>query len=293
MLPLINFFISEYMPTRREYDVELAAELETRVRRYAFLRHLHLNPAENAIAREMILDDLKPYCDYVVFQGQDKNVVAGWGEFSNATKLVGGHYDGPPNSPGADDNGSAIASLISLAKQLSHAKPKDVALVAFNGEEVGFTGSKQFVAEHGEQIREAIILEMVGYFTSESGTQRMPEGLPEYDKGDFLGIVSNRYSRNIGAKLLAAAKRNDLSLPLKSLKIPLGLENRLTGLAHVKRSDHSPFWEIKTPAVMLTDTAEFRNQNYHRNSDTPETLNYPLMAEVVKLLRYYFEPAGH
>jgi len=287
MRPLTNLFISEYTPTRVQYDDELAAELEARVRRYSFLRHLHLDPEENAKAGRMIYEDLDEYCDYVVFQGEDKNVVAGWGDLSSARMLIGGHYDGPPHSPGADDNGSAIASLISLAKQLGDSKPGDVVLVAFNGEEVGFTGSTQFVAEYGQQIDEAIILEMVGYYTSESGTQRMPAGLPEYDKGDFLGIVSNRHSKDIGNRLLAAAKAHDISIPLKSLKIPMGLEDKLAGLAHVKRSDHFPFWQLEKSAVMLTDTAEFRNQNYHRASDTPETLNYQAMAEVVRLLTIF------
>jgi hypothetical protein len=34
--------------------------------------------------------------------------------------------------------------------------------------------------------------------------------------------------------------------------------------------------------VMITDTAPFRNPNYHEMSDRPESLNYDYMARVVQ-----------
>jgi hypothetical protein len=53
---------------------------------------------------------------------------------------------------------------------------------------------------------------------------------------------------------------------------------------HVLRSDHAPFWERGRPALMWTDTAEFRNPHYHRPTDTPDTLDYDFMAGVTRLL---------
>ena len=53
---------------------------------------------------------------------------------------------------------------------------------------------------------------------------------------------------------------------------------------HAFRSDHDPFWRKGIPALMWTDTAEFRNPNYHQPTDIPETLNYGFMAEVTRLL---------
>jgi hypothetical protein len=35
--------------------------------------------------------------------------------------------------------------------------------------------------------------------------------------------------------------------------------------------------------MMWTDTAEFRNPHYHRESDTPGTLDYDFMAQVTRL----------
>jgi hypothetical protein len=46
------------------------------------------------------------------------------------------------------------------------------------------------------------------------------------------------------------------------------------------RSDHTPFWAHKTPAIMWTDTSEFRNPNYHRDTDPPDTLDYAFLRGV-------------
>lgn len=251
----------------------------------SFLRHIHRNPEGNFLAANKVLDVLNEYTDYAFVQGPYRNVVAGWGRGVAGRHVIGGHYDGPPNSPGADDNGSAIASLCLLAKKLSKSKPSNVVLVAFNGEEEGFLGSENFASQ--ADAKSAVILEMVGYFTDEENTQRMPEGLPQFSVGDFLAIVGNKDSNGLGKSMIDIAQKIDLKLPLKSLQIPFGLENKLLGLEHVKRSDHFPFWERGIPAVMLTDTAEFRNKHYHGATDTPDTLNYPAMAKVVSLLESY------
>jgi hypothetical protein len=55
---------------------------------------------------------------------------------------------------------------------------------------------------------------------------------------------------------------------------------------HVFRSDHAPFWAEGIPALMETDTAEFRNPNYHKPTDTPDTLDYRFMTEVARLLSH-------
>ena len=57
-----------------------------------------------------------------------------------------------------------------------------------------------------------------------------------------------------------------------------------TFLPVLKRSDHAPFWERHIPAVMWTDTAEFRNPHYHLVSDTPETLDYEFLGNVARLV---------
>lgn len=286
---LTKLFIQEYNPTTIAQPSEDANSLEKMVENFSFLRHIHLNPESNHIAGQRILECFKEYCDFTSVQGQYGNIVGGWGndvpQEGIKKHIIGGHYDGPPHSPGADDNASAIASLCLLAKRLAKTRPSNVLLVAFNGEEEGFLGSEDFTSE--VEAKSVVVLEMVGYFTEEEGTQQMPEGMPQFSVGNFLGIVGNKDSKGIGKTLVKLAREMDLPLPLKNIQIPMGLENKLSGLAHVKRSDHYPFWKRRITAVMLTDTAEFRNPNYHQRTDTPDTLNYPAMAQVVNLLEAY------
>jgi aminopeptidase YwaD len=62
--------------------------------------------------------------------------------------------------------------------------------------------------------------------------------------------------------------------------VPLIVPGNGELLPDTRRSDHTPFWEAGFPAVMLTDTANFRNPHYHRPTDTIETLNLDFMAAV-------------
>ncbi len=282
---LTKFFVEEYDAELALNENSITRHLRSIVSNIAFERDIICNPKRNKEAREIIQDELSNYCTNVSLQGLCDNVVAGWSPARDGTLVIGAHYDGPPGSPGADDNGSAIAVLCGLARLLNHIQPKNTHLVAFNGEEHGMLGSREYV--DFVKPKAGIILEMVGYFTNDEDTQEMPPGLPSYSRGDFLGIVGNQHSENLGSNLLKIAKKNNLQLPVKSIKVPWGLEDKLPGLDNIKRSDHLPFWNYEIPAVMITDTAEFRNKNYHTKSDTPDTLNYPAMGQVVELLLGY------
>jgi hypothetical protein len=65
-----------------------------------------------------------------------------------------------------------------------------------------------------------------------------------------------------------------------ALQVFFGMERLF---ADLNRSDHAPFWRAGIPAMMWTDTANFRNPNYHLASDTPDTLDYDFMADVTRL----------
>lgn len=274
-----------------EADVDSLSEY---IERYAFERHYKLNPKENEeAAKQLRFDFLYVGCDHVYTQGKYNNVVAEWGDLNARKILITGHYDSPPQSPGADDNASALAVMLETARLLSYVRDGDsvrnsVRFVAFNREEEGLLGSADYAANCDlSTIDHVINLEMVGYYTDKSGTQMMPQGFPSMDVGNFLAVIGNRGSGRILKNLITVANRIGLSLPIKGINIPFGLENSLPGLSHVTRSDHSSFWNKGVPAVMLTDTSEFRNKNYHQPSDLPETLDYEKMASVVELLVYY------
>lgn len=280
----ISKLINRNSPSHREIDNKLVHDLEELVCKYSIARDMSLYTDNNAKTAVNIHKDTSNYCDFVYYDTKHNNVVFGWGEPSLENKIViGGHYDGPGHSPGADDNASAIAVLIKLAESLQHERPEDVVLVAFNGEEYGMLGSTKMV-ERINYCKAAVILEMVGYFTDEPNSQNVPDGFPadELSVGDFLAIIGNQHSTSLGRSLLKASNNSDL--PAIELKVPMGLEEVMPGLRHLCRSDHYPFWKKKFPAIMLTDTAEFRNKNYHEMSDLPNTLNYKSMSRVVEIL---------
>lgn len=62
---------------------------------------------------------------------------------------------------------------------------------------------------------------------------------------------------------------------LLSLPIP---EPMLNLFPDILRSDHAPFWDKNIPAVFVTDTANFRNPNYHTPQDAAKTLDEPFFA---------------
>jgi Zn-dependent M28 family amino/carboxypeptidase len=202
--------------------------------------------------------------------------------------IVGAHYDTVASSPGADDNASAVAVLIELARRVAAVgAPVPVRFVAFTMEELPAfmtpkQGSRVFIRaamEAHEQILGAIVLEMVG-FTSRRQSYPWPLQLAGYPSaGHFIGIVGNRRSRGFGRMLLQGFRLNE-ALPVESLFVPAnGWVMPATRL-----SDHASFWDWRIPAVMVTDTAFFRNPHYHLPSDTPDTLDYGFMSELVRSL---------
>jgi Zn-dependent M28 family amino/carboxypeptidase len=202
--------------------------------------------------------------------------------------VVGAHYDSVPSTPGADDNASAVAVLLELARRLPQlALRAPVRLVAFTMEEppaftTGLQGSRIFVKAcqaAGERVAGAIVLEMVGYTAPR---QIYPPvlrfaGYPR--EGNFIGIVGNWRSRPFGRAVLRGFRKNP-RLPVESLFVPF--DGRI--LPATRLSDHASFWDARLPAVMVTDTAFFRNPHYHLPTDTIDTLDFAFMAGLVDSL---------
>lgn len=197
--------------------------------------------------------------------------------------LAGAHYDTANGSPGADDNASGVAGLLELGRLLRDSAPaRTIRLVAFVNEEPPFfffgeMGSKVYARaarRRGDDIRLMLSLEMLGYYSDDPGSQGYPPLLRHFypDRGNFIGFVSNLGSRR-QLRATVAAFRASTDFPAESLACPAFLP----GIAW---SDQLSFWREGYPALMVTDTAFHRNPHYHTATDTPETLNYPAMAQV-------------
>ena len=207
---------------------------------------------------------------------------------ASAYYVVGAHYDTVPSTPGADDNASAVAVMLELAGRLRQTRLKaPILFAAFTLEEppaylTGHQGSRIFVRScqsNGDSVLGAIILEMVGYTAPRQNypfLRRWP-GYPA--QGNFIGVIGNWRSLRFGRAVVRGFRKNR-DLPVESLFLPF--DGRI--LPETRLSDHASFWDAGLPALMVTDTAFFRNPNYHLPSDTIDTLDFTFMAQLVKSL---------
>lgn len=213
--------------------------------------------------------------------------------------LLGAHYDSVAGTVGADDNASAIAVQLETARNLKVLLDQEeldlaVKFVSFALEEppafgTRYMGSRVYAKKarkEQEKIDGMICLEMVGYACYEPGCQHFPFPLRFFGypkEGNFIGIVGNFKSGGFTKELFNTFQKNP-GLPVVKLKVPLN------GwiLPSVRLSDHASFWDQGFKAVMITDSAFFRNPHYHLPSDTMEKLDYRFMAELVESLILFF-----
>jgi Zn-dependent M28 family amino/carboxypeptidase len=198
--------------------------------------------------------------------------------------VVGGHYDSVFGSPGADDNASGTAAVLELARMLK-TTPLDrtVRFVAFVNEEPPFfwtddMGSLRYARAaraRGDDIVAMLSMETIGYYLDAPGSQKYPLILGWFypDRGNFVGVVGNIGSRSLVHRVVSDF-RDVAQFPSAGSAAP----PQIPGIGW---SDHWAFWKAGYDAVMITDTAPFRNKNYHEMSDRPESLNYDHMARVV------------
>ena len=202
--------------------------------------------------------------------------------------LLGAHYDTVYSTPGADDNASAVAVLLEVSRLLRERQCKrTIRYVAFACEEppyfnVDAMGSPFHARQsklRGDKIRGMLCLEMVGYYTTADHSQAVPPLFPNWmhrffpHRGDFLAAVGNIASWKLCWNFRRGFKRGARSMPLFSICLPEKINE-------IRLSDNRSFWDQGYPALMLTDTSFLRNPNYHRATDTPDTLDYQRMTEV-------------
>ncbi len=198
--------------------------------------------------------------------------------------LISAHYDTVPGSPGADDDGTGIAAITELAKRFGQTKPaRTLRFVAFTNEEQPFAGTDTMgsrvyakqVADRKEKILGMFSLEMLGYYSDRPNSQQYPvpvNGLYP-NQGNFIGFISNLKSREL-LKTSLLVFRQTATVPSEGIALP-------EAIGAIGRSDHASFWKYGYPALMVTDTANFRTPYYHTPQDTVETLDVDRLTRVV------------
>jgi hypothetical protein len=200
--------------------------------------------------------------------------------------IIGAHYDTTSDTPGADDNASAVAVLLELCRDLKDYRPdRTLKMIFFVLEEppsfmtpaMGSFVYAQQAIDRGERIHGMISLEMLGYFSEKEGSQAFPVPGMHWlfpDRGNFVGVIGNVHSRELTLAVSEALKIGS-GLPVEHLVA-------LPFIPGVGLSDHGPFWKMGFRAVMVTDTAFYRNPNYHGAKDTIETLRFDKMSQLVR-----------
>ena len=254
----------------------------TRARIYARLDTLNLQPA---------------FYLFMMGNYEAKNIIGfqhGIGR-PNTEYYVGGHYDTVVNSPGADDNGTAVAAMLEIAEILSPLPfNKTIRYVTWDLEESGLLGSLDYVnneLENQSDIQGYLNLEMIGYYSEEPNTQQFPPGFnllfPDafqeiqnnQFRGDFLTNVGNTVnSLSLMEEFDSIANVFVPELDVISIASP-GAGNSVPDLL---RSDHAAFWFQGIPAVMLTDGANFRNPHYHTENDVIDSLDMDFLTNNTK-----------
>ena len=245
---------------------------------------------------EYIYSRMKDYTDSVHFQEFQvegkiyRNVITTINSQHSKRIVVGAHYDVAGDTPGADDNASGVAGLLEILRILSENRPScRVDFAAYTLEEPPFFGTRfmgsfihaSSLFKEKADITVMISLEMIGYFSDKPRSQQFP--LPFFrllypDKGNFIGVVGKLGQSRI-TKRIRNLMRKGSSIPVYSINAP-------TILPGVDFSDHRNFWHFGYDAVMITDTAFYRNPYYHSQGDTMGTLSFERMYQVVKGVAY-------
>jgi hypothetical protein len=199
--------------------------------------------------------------------------------------VIGAHYDTVIGSPGADDNASGVAAMLAIARRLARERPaRTVRFVAFANEEpphyaTEAMGSWQYAKrcrERGERIAAMLSIEAIGYFRDDAGSQHYPAMLEAVypTTANFIAFASNLGSHALLERCVDVFRRK-ATVPAESGALP----EDIPGIAW---SDQWSFWRFGYEAVMVTDTALFRNPHYHERSDLPDTLDYDRLARTTE-----------
>jgi Zn-dependent M28 family amino/carboxypeptidase len=240
--------------------------------------------------------------EFTVEESKYTNVIARYGPASGPVMIIGAHFDSygdayagakhpigygkETHTPGADDNASGVAGLIELARLLhDHPPSRAVELVAYTLEEppyfrtenMGSAWHVRALLADKREVQLMLCLEMIGYFNDYESSQTYPVPAmrlfyPEH--GDFIALIGKfgdfGATRRAKAIMLGAT-----DLPVRSINAPSIIQG-------IDFSDHLNYWKAGFPALMITDTAFYRNKNYHGPEDTYDKLDYRRMAKAVQ-----------
>jgi hypothetical protein len=276
--------------------------MKAMVQQYAIPRHYisqqsSLNAIRDSVEARLQATGLSVYRQPFVFNAVNvANVLARQSGHrrDSSVWIVDAHFDGVANTPGADDNASGVAGMLEIARILTEYEfEESLHYIGFDVEEAGLIGSNRYTTQAispGDSIKGVFNFEMIGYYSDAPNSQQLPAGFDQLfpsvsaavvadsSRGNFLTNVGNVNSLPLIALFDTAAARYVPALRVLSLAVPGNGQIA----PDLRRSDHAMFWDRGYQALMLTDGANFRNQQYHLPGDSMAILNFEFMTNVVK-----------
>lgn len=362
------------------------------------IKHHEVNPKNLKDAADYIKKELEEYGLIVSEQKfsfesiahEFRNIEGVIGEGEKPEILITSHYDTVPNSPGANDNASAVAAMLEAARILADQKikGKNIRFVSFTLEELhpvrnsnmrqkrrelnlvdnndryvsshtqqmvrlfykkfyklsltnsyekasriafeeiksqldeneikyakylievfsdlksttdwigktGLVGSSKWIKQaikDKKEILGVLNLECIGYSSKGKHSQKLPSNLfkifPKYktnmikEIGDFIAIVGDKNAKSLAKNFCKHCKNKSIELPYVNLALPFSFQFIADKARDLLRSDHAPFMQYGIPAVMITDTANFRYPYYHTEADTIDKLDFNFMRKVCQV----------
>lgn len=199
--------------------------------------------------------------------------------------IIGAHYDTVEESPGADDNATGIAALLEMVRLFGDFQSqRSYRFVAFTLEEPPYYGTSgmgsqvysRYCQEQNDKIMFMTSLEMLGYFVNKKNSQSYPQ--PQLmskhpHKGNFISVVGEETDRSLVKKVSHTLKKHT-AIPVEMLVAHRAVHG-------VNLSDHASFWQAGYRAIMVTDTAFYRNPHYHKSDDTIDTIHFNKFSDLV------------
>lgn len=239
----------------------------------------------NTISVSTWLQEYSLDSSYRINRAGYKNIICSLGPKDAERIIVGAHYDACMDKEGADDNASGVCGLLELARLLKNEKLKyRIDFVAYTNEEPPFFGTNAMgsyvhaksLADSGINVKGMICLEMIGYYSDEPGSQDFPLFFLKWfygNKGNFITVAQKNFNGEFGSFIRKRMKKNQV-IRTKSFTAP-------SWAGGIDLSDHRNYWKFGYSAVMITNTAFFRNKNYHTDYDTAERLDIKRMGLVI------------
>lgn len=295
---LFVFLIFTCRVSAQNADTLLIEEHLTTITKTKDFRHF-MNVDQLNKTAAYIYDNFKKYADTTYYQEYKvndltyKNVICvfnptlinSFGNNNSETIVVGAHYDACGQQEGADDNASGVVGLLELARLLKgQLFSRRIELVAYTLEEPPFFRTENMgsyvhaksLVDNKIEVYGMISLEMIGYFKDERKTQDYPLGFLKLfygSRGNYITLV-NKFVKGKFSRKFTSKYKKTKSIRTKRFNGPKALPG-------IDFSDHLNYWKLGFSALMITDTAFYRNKNYHENGDTMETLDLPKMAKVI------------